>query len=84
MHNVQLNKNWRLALESNNENIDNNEKSTSDVESGNDKEEEHPCKTLIHGFIESRYIYRMQDKLILISPTQGNYPIGILKDKYAK
>ncbi|XP_059077054.1 uncharacterized protein LOC131876217 [Cryptomeria japonica] len=84
MENVEINNDWKQALQSNSENENNVEISATEIESESDLEQENPSETLIHGFTESACIHRMQDKIIEIAPTQDNYPIGIFKDKYAE
>lgn len=70
MQNVKLKKNWKEDLERKNENIDNSEQSPSDTDLTSDTEQDYPCETLIHGFPESRYIHKIQDKIIEIAPAQ--------------
>ena len=41
-------------------------------------------QTLVHGFVESRRIHDLQEKLIELAPDEGQRPLGIFTDKYAE
>jgi hypothetical protein len=86
MQNVKLNKNWNEHLYNLEEHITVTNSSSSDSDKDNCKNypKEMEIDTLIHGFIESRTIHSIQDKVIEIAPAKGKQPLGIFQDKYAK
>ena len=83
MQNVQLNENWRQALQINDVNNEQHELLLSDNESDSEIEQES-CEMLIQRFTKSINIHKMQDKMIEIAPAQNQYPVGIFQDKNAE
>ena len=70
--NIRINREWDHILQTNNNN--NIETSNNDSESEtnySELEREMPTETLVHGFVESRRIHDLQDKLIELAPAEG-------------
>lgn len=84
MQNVKLNKKWRDHLYPSQEEAPSSDSSSSDTDNKIDNAMEVETDTVIHGFIESRTIHSLQDKMIKITPTEGKQPLGIFQDKYAE
>ena len=47
-------------------------------------ETKNPIETLVHGFIESRRIHDLQDRIFEFAPVEGQKPHAIFKDKFAE
>jgi hypothetical protein len=77
--NICINANWNSVL------VEEHGNSAETLENSSDesKNETH-AETLVHGFTDSQCIRDLQDKIVKITPGEGQRPLGIFKDKFTE
>jgi hypothetical protein len=82
--NICINDNWNNLLVEEDANSVETLKNASEFDTCDESENETPAETLVHGFTDSQCIRDLQDKIVKIAPIEGQRPLGIFKDKFAK
>ena len=83
--NIRINREWDHILQTyNNNNIEIGNNDSDSETNYSELEREMTTETLVHGFVESRRIHDLQEKLIELAPDEGQRPLGIFTDKYAE
>jgi hypothetical protein len=82
--NITINKEWTHVLEQDSKKCmeEVNFECESDMEMESDSEK--PSETLVHGFTDSQCIHDLHEKIIEVAPVEGQHPLGIFMDRYAK
>ena len=57
---------------------------SSEFDTSDESDNETLVETLVHGFTDSQCIRDLQEKIVEIAPADGQCPLGIFKDKFAK
>jgi hypothetical protein len=82
-HNICINENWNNVLGEGDEISAHTLETASEFDTSDESENETPAETLIYGFIDSRCIHDLQDKIVKIALAEGKRPLGIFKEKFA-
>ena len=83
--NIRINREWDHILQTyNNNNIEIGNNDSDNETNYSELKREMTTETLGHGFVESRHIHDLQEKLIELAPDEGQRPLGIFTDKYAE
>jgi hypothetical protein len=82
--NISINKEWVDVLEQDSKKCMENTNFDCESDMETESNSERPSETLVHGFIESQCIHDLQDKIIEVTPAEGQCPLGIFMDKYAE
>jgi len=82
--NITINEEWTYVLEQDSKKCmeETNFECESDMEMESNSEK--PSETFVHGFIDSQCIHDLRDNIIEVAPVEGQHPLGIFMEKYAK
>jgi hypothetical protein len=82
--NITINKEWTDVLQQDSKKCIENTNFDCESDMEIESDSERPSETLVHGFIDSQCIHDLQDKIIEVTPAEGQCPLGIFMDKYVE